>query len=130
MLTNVDFRDRDYSGSRGQKDNDKELRRLKSLCAKESVDFSNLVAAARYGKLLAITFSSTFGAKMFEREFNKIGFDGDHSDVWSEITKGKGAGTRTQFLPYMIAVPKKEETYTKMTFLSCLDLIYGQQHTT
>ena len=61
------------------------MRRFKSMCKKEDVDAPRLVAVDRYGRLLALLFSTRFGANMFENDFNNIDYDGANSRIWSEI---------------------------------------------
>ena len=39
---------------------------------------------SRYGKMLALGFSSSLGARASEHDFKKINFDGKYAEIWSE----------------------------------------------
>ena len=61
------------------------------------------------GKLLALGFSSipegsSQEAKILEKEFEDVDYNGDNSYIWSEITNG-AKGTRIKILSYMTGGP-------------------------
>ena len=71
MLAYADFRGPDDKGRKGQKDNTSELRHLETMCKKEKEHASSLMSVGRYGKLLALRFTSSIGATVFEIDFWK-----------------------------------------------------------
>ena len=58
MPSGADFRGF-TTGRVGPKDNALELKRLEILCTKEGVGPSGLMSAGRYGKMIALKFSSS-----------------------------------------------------------------------
>ena len=67
MLSGADLHNREFAGRNGQKDNALELKRLKTMCVKEGVKTSSLTMADRYGKMIALRFSSSLGALASEQ---------------------------------------------------------------
>ena len=112
MLQGAHLCNRECVGRNGQKDNALELRRFNALCNEERVDTSSLMMVDRCGKLLALRFFSSLGARVFEQEFKNIEDDGDGAYLWSGVTKG-AKGTRIQIIPNMIGGPAKIELLIK-----------------
>ena len=54
-------------------------------CAKEGVHTLCLPMADRCGKMLALGFSSSLGAWVFEQDFKRINFDGKYAEIWSHV---------------------------------------------
>ena len=133
MLVGADFRGTTYraralqdlgrkrtaTGRVGPKDHALELKRFKILCTKEGVDPSGLTAADRYGRMIALKFSSSSRAHTFERDFKTIDFGGKYSHFWAEAAKNT-KGVRLQVLAYVIGDPSRKDGATK-TGLSSLD---------
>ena len=76
--------------------------------------------------ILALRFSTSAGATVFEIDFKKIDYDGFNSRIWSEIaTRGDNKNARIQLLPYMIRGPVTKEEGNKKDYsricLACLD---------
>ena len=76
VLSGTDFSDRENTGRDSQKDNALELKRIKALCGEDGVNTSCLAMADRCGKMIALEFSSSIGARAFEQKFKKIDFGG------------------------------------------------------
>ena len=75
----------------------------------------SLTTVDRYGKLLALRFSPSVGAAVFEIDFKKIDYNGVNSRIWSEIATrdiNHKIG-RIQILPYVIGGPVKKEDGNK-----------------
>ena len=84
------------------------------------VDPSGLMLADRYGKMIALKFSSSSQAWTFEREFKTINFGGKFAHFWSKAPKNT-KGTRLQILPYVIGGPSQKDSAHTRTGMSSLD---------
>ena len=107
------------TGRVGPKDNALELKRLKVLCTKGGVDPADLTSANRYGKMIALKFSSSSQAQTFERDFKTINIGGRFSHFWSEAPKNTN-DIRIQILPYVIGGPSRKDSAHTRTGLSSL----------
>ena len=71
----------------------------------------------RYGKLLALSFSTILGAKTLEEGFKKIDYNGNNPHIWSEITtkdNKSSAGAQISLVTITITITTAQTTPWRM----------------